>query len=255
MPIWIDSREGSKDLARYIRPQSLVRLKHGLPTDVMFSGNGPNNQRLVIGIEHKRIGDVLACIIDGRFAGTQLPLLTEFHFYWLFVEGLIRCNDDTGRLEIWYRGDWRTTDRAMIGSSKVWMWREFEGWLTTMEVIAGVKVRFFKNKQHSADAVVRLYHWWNAKDWDEHRSHIEIDDSHVTMGDKSDVFQFVIGRPGAHMVTAAAAETEFRSIRRAANASVEEWAELKIGRVGKRKRRVGVKVAKRIVESIEREAE
>ena len=53
------------------------------------------------------------------------------------------------------------------------------------------------------------------------------------------------------MVTAAAVDAHFGTIRKAVNADVYEWAELKIGRPGKRKRRIGVKTAKLIVDSFD----
>ena len=54
-----------------------------------FTGQGPNGP-VSVGIEYKRMGDALACMVGGRFTGHQLPGLRQsYQQYWLLVEGAV----------------------------------------------------------------------------------------------------------------------------------------------------------------------
>lgn len=85
----IDDRAGSKNLYKLF-PEGeavLTRLNSG---DVAFSGNGPDNSTWIIGIEYKKINDMVACIKSGRFTGTQLPgMLRDFDLTFLLIEGKV----------------------------------------------------------------------------------------------------------------------------------------------------------------------
>ena len=134
--IFVDDRVGSRELMRYLPPQlaELTRLQFG---DAMWLGNGPDGP-LHIGVEIKAIGDMLKSIVDGRFAGHQLPgLLRDFHVVYLIVEGKYRPQKDTGLLQIPWRSTWVDADFG----AKRWMHRDLDGFLSTMEMKFAIKIR------------------------------------------------------------------------------------------------------------------
>ena len=70
--ILIDPREGSKDLLP-LMPLGLAHLSALPYTDACWNGLGPGGAAVIVGVERKRVGDMLACLKDGRFVGHQLP--------------------------------------------------------------------------------------------------------------------------------------------------------------------------------------
>jgi len=163
--IFVDDRVGSRELMRYLPPQlaSLTRLQFG---DAMWLGNGPDGP-LHIGVEIKAIGDMLKSIVDGRFAGHQLPgLLRDFHVVYLIVEGKYRPQKDTGLLQIPWRSTWVDADFG----AKRWMHRDLDGFLSTMEMKFAIKIRRTYDRIESARVIQDLHHWWTDKEWEEHHS-------------------------------------------------------------------------------------
>lgn len=102
MHLLIDSRAGSNKLYEKFDPSEaeLTTLEFG---DIAFLGEGPDNSPWYIGIEHKKLDDVVACIKSGRFTGTQLPgMMRIFDLCFLLVEGIPK-SDDQGQL-VSYKG-------------------------------------------------------------------------------------------------------------------------------------------------------
>jgi ERCC4-type nuclease len=175
--ITLDDRAGSRDL--YSPLLSLgVKVQLGrLPFgDLSFVGNGPDGIPQQIGIEHKRVSDVLQCITDGRFTGHQLPgLVGQYNRVWLWLEGeyragrsgLLQRKLDSGR------GEGRWVDCSM--GRRSFHYHELESWLNTLEIKAGVHVRRTANQMESVTSIAALYRWWTGKDWEDHKSHLGFD--------------------------------------------------------------------------------
>jgi len=169
--ILIDDRTGSKELYGLLPPGSaeICRLEAG---DAAFVGCGPGKP-MMIGIELKGLSDVLQCIGTGRFAGGQLPkLLRDYDVVYLIVEGAWRPGKE-GTLEKLARGGWQT----VVLGTRVWMYRELDNWLTSIETMTGVRLRRTESERETAACILNLYHWWTDKEWDEHRSHLAFDRS------------------------------------------------------------------------------
>jgi hypothetical protein len=270
--ILVDSRSGSRDLARYIVPKAKVRVVSGLPTDVISTGNGPGGERVEWGLEHKTLPDVLACINSGRFSGTQLEPLCEFDFAFLLIEGLFRRAGDErgGRIEVGCqpagKSEWGWYDTAECGwGSRVWHHIELSNWLTTIRLktrgtrCGGVVVLPFEpNKYSSGQAVGELWQWFNAKEWEDHRAHLQSDKTAVAAlrGKLPLVTRAAIEIEGLGDKGAVAVERTFGSLKRAVNASVDEWAAMMVGGqvAGGRVRkahRLGKKRAAAVVAEIE----
>lgn len=79
--------------------------------DVAFWGNGFEDEPWFIGIEYKQVGDLVDCIKNGRFAGTQLPEMVKlYNVCILLIEGA--CQPDY---------------KSPVGDNDFRLWRPFGG--------------------------------------------------------------------------------------------------------------------------------
>lgn len=237
--IHIDSRVGSRELARYLPADSvrLTRLQYG---DAMFLGNGRDGVPVTIGIELKTVGDLMRSIVDGRFSGTQLPgLLRDYHVVYLILEGRYRAEPATGLLQVPGGNQiWRDADFG----AKRWMYRDLHGFLTTVESRHGVRLRLTYDRRESARVVAELYHWWVDKTWEEHRSACQFDTSgEPTLLPASLLRRVAAQLRGIGWTRAQAVEQHFSSVIDMILAPVEEW--MRIPGIGK-------VVARNVVEDI-----
>jgi ERCC4-type nuclease len=165
--ILVDDRAGSRELAPLLpkAKTQLTRLDFG---DVMFLGSGPQGD-VVIGIEHKTVGDVLSCIMDGRFAAHQLPGLKDsYHYSYLMVEG--RTRQDKHGLLWWFHEAKRKWIQPQGGSQRKPLSMEaWDQWLNSMAIQGGITVIHTETKKQSAARIKTLARWW-AKSWDKHSS-------------------------------------------------------------------------------------
>ena len=103
--ILIDPRAGSGqadrggDLLPYILAQKVKAEKSQLPFgDAAMEGNGPKG-RINIGVERKRLGDILQCIDDARYSAVQKVGMKAFYdVSLLMVEGVWKPDSYTGYL-------------------------------------------------------------------------------------------------------------------------------------------------------------
>ncbi len=175
--ILVDSRIGSKDLVKPLGSiSSLTVLEFA---DAMFVGDGPKGA-VFVGIEIKTVKDALACVISGRFAGHQLPgLVKEYDVIYLIIEGLWKA-DKEGLLEVPYGKRWRVVNLGR----RYFMWRDFSLWLTSMESMGGLRLRFTRDRKDTVAVIRTLYKWWTDKEWGEHRSHMVANKSSSVLGIK-----------------------------------------------------------------------
>ncbi len=167
--IYIDPRKGSGELLPLF-PAGDAKLEHLDYADFSFIGNGPDSIPWLIGIERKTIRDLLNSMTSGRFAGHQLPgLLNSYHVVHLVVEGIIRPNLATGVLEICNRTGWKTIELG----SRCFMMRDVWCYINTLEIKCGVHCTFTSTDHETVKYVTSLYHWWNGKEYTEHRSHLQ----------------------------------------------------------------------------------
>jgi len=166
--ITVDKRKGSAELNPGF-PPGMSRLGHLEYADFSSTGLGPNGDPWLIGIERKQIRDLLSSITTGRLAGHQLiGLINSYNVVYLIVEGLFRPGPETGVLEIRIGKSWEELE---LGKQK-WMMRGVWNYLNTLTTKCGVHwVKTF-NKNETVQYVMSLYEWWNDKEWEEHRSHL-----------------------------------------------------------------------------------
>jgi ERCC4-type nuclease len=253
--ILLDSRAGSSDLAPYLRAVSaefiLTSLEFG---DMAWTGEWKEGATVDIGVEYKKIHDLLACIGDGRFAGHQLPgLIQSYDRIYLVIEGRVRADRNTGILQTLRRDRWYD----IVKGGRGFTFRDLEHWYTSMEEFAQVRVVKTYDEYESARWIAAKHTWWTAKGYDEHKSlkQFHVPPPPTATFSKPGVVRRVakeivdIGWDRSIPVAAA-----FRSIRRMANASAEDWAAIKVGedRNG-HKITIGKNRAAKIVEEITRE--
>lgn len=229
----VDPRAGSADYAPRLRDLGatveLVQMDAG---DVAFYGSGH-----AVGIELKKLGDLLNCITTGRFSGHQLPgLARDYTEAWLVVEGLWRPAAD-GVLETWQRGGWMP---VKIGKRR-WMWRELDAFLNTIEIKGGVRVKRTTSEDETARVVYGLYQWWQTAD--SHRSHLALNRA----GRDQAIFikptfarRVAAELPGVGFERSAAVAEAFPTVRAMIEADEQAW--MRVDGIGK-------KLAKGIVES------
>lgn len=184
----IDKRTGSKELIQERGGVYWLRGTHQpvvpaiLPAgDIAFLGNGPDGEYIGVGIEYKKIGDLLSCMCDGRLSGHQLPLLQELYpaQYWLLVEGVWRGNPQSGLLETLWQNPYSHKPQwieASVGSRKFTS-MEFNSWLTTLLVCGGLRLIQSYDLDGTVQLIAAQYHWWTSKEFEEHRSHLRPDTS------------------------------------------------------------------------------
>lgn len=230
--IHVDPRVGSGDMAPALKalgcPVELVPLDFA---DCAFVGNGPEGRPVQIGIELKKLNDLLNCVVTGRFSGHQLPGLVQgYDDIWLIIEGIYRPNPRDGVLETLGGGQWR----AVQLGAKTWMYRDLEAFLTTIEIKGGVRIRRTGDRQETARVVAGLYSWWCSSEFQDHRAHLAINRARDTALLVKPTLKFEVASvlPGLGMMRAGMASGHFQTVRDMVNADAKEWAALPgIGKV------------------------
>lgn len=163
----IDPRIGSGELLPFFKPYDVAVEIHPLEYgDIMWCGNGPSGPELV-GVERKRLSDLVSSMRSNRLSGHQLPgLLAMYEWVYVLVEGVWRAGVG-GEVEMLCGRDWVP---LRVGPRWV-MFSEVDHYLATLEHKAGVSVHFTQDPKQTAAWLVSRYKWWNDKTWDKHGSH------------------------------------------------------------------------------------
>ena len=210
--------------------------------DVELEGRGPGGRPLLVGVEFKRIPDMLACVRDGRFADQLRRMKARYEVRWLLVEGEWEVGSG-GALGVRERRGYR--ERA--GHT----YQEAAAWLLTMVQRGGVLVWRTRDRAESVAWLRALYWWWTSKDFEEHRAHLEWYQPAPTVeapwADAPSMVQKVaaalistgsaVDTGSARAVAAAAA---FPTVRTMVHADEKAWRAVDL---------IGPKIAKRIVEA------
>jgi ERCC4-type nuclease len=236
----VDTRAGSELLIGPLGELGVLVTPGILPAgDVEIVGNGPEGRPVLVGVEHKTVEDAVACMRNGRFAEQARGMAAYYAVRWVCVEGEITVGN-TGLISVRRGLKWF----ELPGKVR---YQEFAGWLLTMTQSAGMLLQRTKDKHESAMWLRSLELWWTAKEWGEHRAHLEWYQPEVVgnpFEEPSLAKRVAATLPHIGAVKAERVATHFKSMRGMAVATVQQWMEVK---------GVGKRMAAKIVKAIEEE--
>jgi len=170
--ILVDDRTGSKHLVPLL-PKGRATLTRLEAADAAFLGKNPDGsgKSVMIGVEVKRLSDLLNSMGSGRLSGHQMVKMQElYHEIHLVVEGKWRVDPNTGLIMVWRmkKGGGqivplRIGKRTFTGSA-------LYGYLNTLAVMCGVHVHEARDPNHTASIITFLHAWWQKET---HSSHLK----------------------------------------------------------------------------------
>ena len=237
--IRIDTRAGSVDLIAPLRQLGVPVEEATLPAgDVEVMGNGPEGRPVMVGVETKKLNDVLTCMRDGRFAEQLRGMRDSFEVSWLLIEGRLRGTLPHEVMEIAFKSKWRSDGK--------YRYQEFVSWLQTMCIRGGVLLWRTENQDETVAWLRSLWVWWTAREYEEHRAHLDFHRPEAIGGitpfePPSLVQRCAMTLPGIGGTLSVQVARQFASVRKMCLADEAEWC--KIPKIGKAK-------AKKIVKAL-----
>lgn len=159
-PIFVDDRIGSVELAEPLRKRGLeVDVTRLDSADIAFAGEFVENDGITpavatIGIERKRIDDLISSLSEQRYQGKQLRMMLESYTHcYLLIEGLFRMSWDGGIEKM------ITGDRWVPMVNKEYNYVRLHGFLNTL-MEANVRVVQTPSQTATVIWLQELYHWW-----------------------------------------------------------------------------------------------
>jgi ERCC4-type nuclease len=191
----VDDRQGSIELIPTLQmaAQTICTAKSAIIPrviscrmvggDVAFDGLGPNDKRISIGIERKRLhsknSDMISSIRTGRFSGLQqVEMYDLYDECYLIIEGYSRCGPD-GTLEVLASrsdetgptlgGKWIP---VYLGTSVI-RYTELEHFIDTFNRCTRVRVLRSTTPWDTAAQIISLY-THSQKPYTEHHAHQQL---------------------------------------------------------------------------------
>ena len=167
--ILVDPRAGSKELIGPLLAVGLpVEATHLDFGDIAFLGRGEAGKQVFIGLEHKKLADLVGSLNSDRLAGHQLRgMVDTYDRHYLIIEGEWDT-DETGAVVV--PTPFRHLQRlkgappASVLEARVW----------TLEHRGGLRTRWTRNQKETIRHVSTLYRQWTDRDLDQHSSHLAI---------------------------------------------------------------------------------
>lgn len=191
--------------------------------DVAFEGHGPKGKSL-IGIERKRLHDMLNCIDSARFSAHQMVgLKNMYSFYFLLVEGMWKPHEPKGILMEGYGGDrWG----ALRYRSQEVLYSKLRRYLLSVQ-LSGVPVLYTRDTYQTAVDIKEVFHYFQ-KPWQKHTSLMALQQVALpTLAGKPTLLRrWAHELDGIGEVHSEAAENIFTSALDMALSSPEEWMQI-----------------------------
>jgi len=218
--ILIDDRIGSGELAKYFK-NGTAQLATLDSADFCFVGNGPGGESWLVGIERKKIRDLLGDL--GRFTSGQLPkMLDDYQARFLIIEGIWRRNYSTGLLEVPRSRRWE----PLALGSRQFMHKELDGILNTFSLVAGLQVRQTADEKETVALVLSIYRWFTSKEFDEHRAHLAQEPTVAVLRKPNLVERIAKELPGIGWKKARAVSRRFKTPVELALSQSADWLEI-----------------------------
>jgi len=221
----VDDRTGSVELADTLRAMHLeVEVKRLAFGDFAFEGSGPKGP-CTVGVERKRLRDLLCCIQDSRFAAHQLPGMIEtYDFCYLIVEGRWSVDPKTEELIEVCKEGWRP---IRLGPSHEFKYAEADNYLNSIATMSSCRVKGSTCPAETVMQLVDLFHWWR-KPWGQHQSLkvLRREPPRFTFLHPTLAQGWASYLPGIGYEKSAAAAARFKTGINLAMATPSEWAEI-----------------------------
>lgn len=231
MIITLDPRAGSGDLKPLLEDRVTVHMVQMPFGDAAFDGHGPNGL-CGVGVEIKKLDDVLDCAIDKRYSAHQLVgMWGMYDFCYLLIEGRWHQGPNDRIMKVTRKGQFTFMAEAKTPLA----YSSFMRWINTIRVKAAVYDIYSFSREGTASLLVDLAKWW-AKPWKDHSAHLALDRALYHRPDKvlltkpSQQRTMVGESPGIGWEKSQRVLQHFGSIHAAVNAPVAEW--LKIEGIG-----------------------
>lgn len=168
--VLVDDRTGSGEVAPILRGLHVpVRVERMDSADFAFEGQGPRG-KCMVGIERKKVRELIQSIESGRFEGDQLPKMVKaYEHCWLVVEGIWRPNPQSGVLEEGSSNGWHDT----LFGRKGFAFCQLDNFLTSMQARVHLMVKYTATVTDTAWVVKDMWQWYR-KPWGQHRSGLVI---------------------------------------------------------------------------------
>lgn len=230
--IYIDDREPEEVPAAFPNgvPTTVLRLDAG---DFMFFLNGPNGPNSwQVGVERKTIGDFLNSMRSGHLADQVRRMSECYDAYWVLVEGVWRINGE-GMVEVLESRAIDDPTKARIGGT----WRdvvpnrqpvehrEWCGYMTSCELVGGVRFRWSRNVYETARIVTAIWSWGTAE-FANHDSMLKPFRPGVSLGTPSLKKEWLMAINGIGPKLLKAALKEFDCAADVAKATPEQWVKI-----------------------------
>lgn len=190
--------------------------------------NGPDGL-CTVGIERKRVRDMLGSMESGRYVGSQLPaMLHVYDFSFLIVEGYYRANPESLRIELpaGRRGN-KTRWKDQVWGTRAMHFAALDSHLTTLRLHTPVHVIKTRTPQETALEIYILWHHFHSKKWSQHKSHLAFPfRGHRPPGNVAPSFLRCLAKemPGIQWERSKQCEQVFRTVQDMFNAPWEKWA-------------------------------
>lgn len=252
--IELDYRRGSGELEKQFLSYGIKVHKKTLEYgDVAWEGNGADG-RCYVGVERKRIGDLIQSMQSQRLSGHQLRGISEtFDTAYLLVEG------------IWKPGP---AGEVMTHTGRGWMQNGMmteavDNHIMSLALRGGMLPWRTADPAETVSFCVHQYNSWQKK-WSEHRSHDAIYIPQVqAVESTAGFFRMKPGRTvtkreefaygiltGLGSDKARWAARHFESIHAMVQAKAEEWEKVEWRTSEGKVRKIGKEVARKIVQVI-----
>lgn len=223
--VLVDHREGSIELLEPLRKMGLPAEKGiNIPADLVWEGRGEGGTPVMVGVEYKKLGELVNALRTQRLQGHQLLKMREnFQFCYLLIEGELHY-DTQGKLT---QRVGRREFRQMAGSMAV---NELLKRIFVLHLRGGLNTLWARTRQDTLRIVEALYYVWTDCNLDQHQSHIAIYQA-PSLTPISEFRGFFSRIDGLGLRKTLAVEKYFGgSIRKAVNAPKADW--LRIDGIG-----------------------
>lgn len=213
--------------------------------DIAFDGLGNGGKTVTVGIEFKKLEELIGSLRSERIQGHQAPGMQDYDFRWLMIEGEVHYDKQGRLLKRVGKHDFIPLKGGMgIG--------ELKKRVLGLHLHWGLNPIWSRNRRESLMEIQVLYRTWTDKPMDEHTSHLGIYQPAAILP-VSPFRQAVSGPlfPGISLRKSLAVEKAFSgSLRKAANASAETWAKIAVIDKNGDTKRLGMTTAEKIKENM-----